>query len=418
MMMTQAFYSGISGLQTNSSGINVVSDNISNINTTGFRGYNIEFASLFEKSVNTSANSQDSIGVGARVQTSSMIGTNGSLLLSDRSTDLAIDGNGWFGVQGQGKPIYTRDGSFTFDANTDLVTNDGYHVLGTMGGNISGDGLLTNSLDSVKLNDVAAQEKLSFPKTLTFPPVATTNAKFLANIGVDPVERTISANVIDAQGNKNELKLTFTKDAVQTPPGTQWSVQATVTDKEGSVTYDTKNGNAIFDSSGALVSTTLTSISNNGSSVNIDLGKGYDGITAINREVVSGSSIADGTVKGDLVGYSINQNAEVIATFTNGHQSSVGKIAVYHFRNEQGLDRLSGTRFQQSSNSGDPIFFKDASGQNVIGSHVVNFKLEGSNYDLTNGLTELIILQRAYDASSKSVTTADQMIQKALSMGA
>ena len=417
-MMTQAFYSGISGLQTNSSGINVLSDNISNINTTGYRGYNIEFASLFEKSVTTSANSQDnSIGVGSRVQSTSMLQSNGSLLLSDRSTDLAIDGNGWFGVQGAGKPIYTRDGSFTFDSNTDLVTTDGYYVLGTMGGNIGGD-TLTNVLDSVKLNDVAAQEKLRFPKTLTYPPVATKNAKFLANIGVDPVERTISAKVIDGKGNKNELKLTFTKDAVQTPPGSQWSVQAVVTDKERAVTYDTKNGSAIFDSAGALVSTTLTSINNNGSVVNIDLGTGYDGITAINREVVSGSSIADGTVAGDLEGYSINQNAEVIATFTNGHQSSVGKIALYHFRNEQGLERLSGTRFQQSSNSGDPIFFKDASGQNVIGAHVVNFKLEGSNYDLTNGLTELIVLQRAYDASSKSITTADEMIQKALSMDA
>jgi len=416
-MMTQAFYSGISGLQTNSAGIDILSDNISNINTPGYRGYSAEFASLFEANINTgTTNQENSIGLGSRLQSTSMLQTNGSLLLSDRSTDLAVDGNGWFGVLGAGNPIYTRDGSFTFDANADLVTTDGYHVLGTMGGNISADNTLTNILDQVNLADVKNQEKLRFPKTLQFPVVPTSNAKFLANIGVDPVERTISAAVVDSNSIKNELKLTFTKDAIQTPPGSQWSVQATVTSPDGQTIYDTKQGTAIFDSAGALTSTSLTTIDNNGTAVTMDLGTGFDGITSINRPVVSGSSLANGTIGGELEGYAINQNAEVIATFSNGRQSSVGKIALYHFRNEQGLDRLSGTRFQESANSGDPIFFKDATGNNVIGANVVNFKLEGSNYDLTNGLTELIILQRAYDASSKSITTADQMIQKALSM--
>jgi flagellar hook protein FlgE len=420
-MMTQAFYSGISGLQTNSAGINVLSDNLANINTTGYRGYNIEFASLFEESINTNtnkSNQESTIGIGSRVQASTMLQTNGSLLLSDRSTDLAVDGNGWFGVRGEGNPLYTRDGSFTFDANADLVTTDGLHVLGTMGGNIGADDILTKVLDQVKLADVNNQEKLRFPKSLTYPLVPTANAKFFSNLGVDPELRTISASVIDSQGDKNQLKLEFTKDAIQNPPGSQWSVQATVTTLDGVTTYDTQQGSVIFDAQGALVSTTLSSIDNNGTPVKIDLGTGFEGVVSINSVVVSGSSLADGTIGGDLRGYAINQNAEVIATFTNGRQSSVGKIALYHFRNEQGLNRISGTRFEESSNSGNAIFFKDATGQNVIGASVVNFKLEGSNYDMTKGLTELIILQRAYDASSKSITTADQMMQKALNMDA
>lgn len=417
--MAQAFYSGISGLQTNSTGINVLTDNLSNINTVGFRGYDIEFSSLFEKSINTNSvgsSVDSSVGVGSKVSATSMRQTNGSLQLSDRSTDLAIDGNGWFGVQGNGKPVYTRDGTFNIDANADLVSLDGFHVLGTLGGNISADNVLTSTLNEVKLGDVASQEKLRFPKTLKYPPVPTSKAKFFANVGVDPVVRTISASVIDGKSNKNELHLEFTKDAIQNPPGSQWSVKATTQTLDGNTIYDTKLGSVAFDSAGALTSSTLTTIDNNGTSVAIDLGSGYDGIVSINRPVVSGSSLADGTIGGDLRGYAINKNAEVIATFTNGKQSSVGKIAVFHFRNEQGLERLNGTRFQESSNSGNPIFFKNANGQNVIGANVVNFKTEGSNYDLTSGLTELIILQRAYDANSKSITTADQMIQKALKM--
>ncbi len=419
-MMTQAFYSGISGLKTYSAGIDVVSDNLANTNTVGYRGYEVEFASLFENSVaSASAGSIDSsIGTGSKVQATSMIQTNGSLLLSDRNTDLAIDGDGWFGVQGEDRPIYTRDGSFTFDSLNDLVTVDGYHVLGTMGHNISDDNVLTSTLSEISLGDVSAQEKLRFPKSLTYPAEPTTNAKFLANVGVDYDVITVGASVIDPYSNKNHLRLEFTKNAVQNSPGSQWSVVATTQSLDGTTIYDTQTGSVKFDAAGALVSHTLTSIDNNGTQVAMDLGSGYDGIVSIDIPVVSGSSIANGTIGGDLQGYAINKNAEVIATFTNGMQSSVGKIALFHFQNDQGLERLNGSRFQESSNSGEPIFFRDETGENIIGAEVVNFKLEGSNYGMTGGLTELIIYQRAYDANSKSITTADEMMQKALSMDA
>jgi len=420
-MMTQAFYSGISGLKTNSYGIDTVTDNLANINTVGFRGYNTEFTNIFESMVHTpngNSSVNSSVGIGVGVQTNAMITKNGSLMLSDRSTDLAISGDGWFGVQSDGDPVYTRDGAFHFDALADLVTTDGFHVLGAMGGNISGDDVLTSQLDEVKLGPIGTQEKLRFPKSLTYPPEPTTQAKFFANLGVNPEVVTVGASVIDPTNQKNHLRLEFTQKAVQTPPGIQWDVVATTQTLDGKTVYDTQTGSVAFDETGALVSNTLTSIDNNGTPVAIDLGNGYDGIVSINRPLEPGSSLADGTIGGELQGYAINKNAEVIATFTNGKQSSVGKIAVFHFQNDQGLARLTGSRFQETSNSGKAIFFKNAAGESVNSSSVVNFKLENSNYDMTSGLTELIILQRAYDANSKSVTTADQMMQKALNMDA
>ena len=417
-MMTQAFYTGISGLKNNSAGIDVVSNNLANIDTVGFRGYDLEFSSLFESSIATSFSSNDTVGNGVQVQSSGMVQSQGPLALSDRSTDLAIEGDGWFGVAAGDKTIYTRDGAFSIDANADLVTADGFHVLGTLGGNISEDNVLTSQLDEVKLGDVGQQQELRFPKTLTYPPEATTNARFLANLGVgfDPV--TVGASVIDAEGNRNNLRLEFVKDPVQTPPGSQYNVTATVKSLDGETLYDTQTGRVEFDETGALISSTLTSVDNNGTAVAIDMGTGYDGIISIDTPVVSGSSIANGTVGGDLEGYSINKNAEVIATFTNGKQSSVGKIAIYHFNNNQGLTRLNGSRFEESSNSGKASFLTDENGQNIIGAQVRNFTLESSNVEMSYGLTELIILQRAYDANSKSITTADQMMQKALNMDA
>jgi len=417
-MMTQAFYTGISGIQNNATGIDVVSNNIANISTVGYRGYTTEFSSIFEEAISTSTISGSSTGFGVQVQATSMISEQGALALSDRSTDLAILGDGWFGVQGTGKPLYTRDGAFTFDENSDLVTTDGYHVLGTMGGNISDTDVLTKKIDEILLGDSDSQTKLRFPKTLTYPPEPTTNAKFLANLGVGFEPITVGASAVDPENHKNHLRLEFVKNPVQTPPGSQYTVTATTQSLDGVTIYDTKTGSVEFNASGALTKNTLTDIDNNGSTVAIDLGNGYDGITSIDIPVVSGSSIADGTIGGDLAGYSINRNAEVIATFTNGEQSSVGKIAVYHFINEQGLNRINGTRFEESSNSGVAHFFHDAKGQNINGAEVINFQLESSNIELSYGLTELIILQRSYDANSKSITTADQMMQKALEMDA
>ncbi len=415
--MTQAYYTGLSGLQTNSYGIDIISDNLANVNTTGYRGDTYEFSSLFEDALsNTNYGvSNDSIGLGTTLQATPMTQTSGSYIQSERSTDLSIMGEGWFGVQSNAEPVYTRDGAFTFDVNNDLVTTDGYHVLGTMGNNIDNE-VLTQTLETVPLNDVGAQEKLQFPKTLTYPAEPTTTAQFSGNIGTEAELRTMSARVVDPNGVNNELKLEFSLIDPQNPPGTQWNVTATTASIDGETIYDTQNGVVSFDERGALVTNSLTTIDNNGAPVTIDLGNEFSGVVALANTDITASSVSDGTIGGDLVGYDINKNGEVVATFTNGMQSSVGKVAVYHFQNDQGLSRISGTRFAQSSNSGEPIFYKDAQGQNIIGTDIANFQLEGSNVDMTYGLTELIILQRSYDANSKSITTADEMIQKALNM--
>jgi len=416
-MMTQAFYTGISGLQTYQTGIDTVSNNLANMSTIGFRGYNTEFSSLFERSVNTGANMSDSIGIGVQAQANTMDRSMGSLLLSDRSTDLAIMGDGWFGVTNGDNTLYTRAGDFGFDRDSDLVTTDGYHILGTMGNNIN-DGVLTGVLNGIPLGDIGSQEKLNFPNSLTYPAEPSTIASFTGNIGTEAEITAVGASVVDSEGNRNHLRLEFTQILPQVGDGTQWDVIATTQNLDGDIIYDTQTGGVEFDGRGALISNTLSSIDNNGAQVTIDIGTGFEGIVAISNVPVSVSSMSDGVIAGDLEGYTIDANSEVIATFTNSMQSSVGKVAVYHFINEQGLDRTTGTRFSKSSNSGEAFFYTDGNGQNITGSSVANHKLESSNVRMEVGLTDLIIYQRAYDANSKSITTADEMMQKALSMDA
>ncbi|MCK4973712.1 MAG: flagellar hook protein FlgE [Sulfurimonas sp.] len=417
-MMTQAFYTGINGLQAHQSAINVVSDNLANTSTIGFRGYSSEFSSMFEEVINTTTSSgmDSSIGVGTNFSSAVMNENYGAFQLTDISTDLALLGDGWFGIQGEAKPMYTRDGSFTFDSNRDLVTHDGYYVLGTMGGNINGD-TLTAQLPEVELGNVSAQQKLSFPEELLFQAQPTTIAQFYGNLGADDVTRVISAGVVDAQGNTNDLRLEYNRTIPQPATGSQWDVTATVQSLDGFTTYSTGSGTINFDASGSLISNTLTSINNNGTNVSINMGSGFDGLVS-NSYSFSGSSETDGLESGELVGYDINQNGEVIAAFTNGRQSAVAQIAVFHFQNDKGLERVNGARFTESANSGKPIFFQDENGNNIAGTEMTNFKLEGSNVRMEVALTEIIIMQRAFDSNSKSITTADEMLQKALSMDA
>jgi len=420
-MMIQAFYSGVSGLKTGQSAMDIAADNIANISTTGFRAYNTEFSSLFEDMENgmSSSVNSSSVGGGVRLQSTSIDLSEGSFTLSDRSTDMAIEGDGWFGVTNNGENLYTRAGEFTFDQDSNLVTPDGLYVLGNMGNNIDfTTNTLTKASDNIALKNAGEQTKLNFPNTLTYPPVASTSASFSGNLGLEDETKTAKVAVVDAQNNNNQLSLTFTKTIPQVSPGSQWDIVATTKSFDGTVTYDTKEGKATFGAHGEILSNTLTTIDNNGSQVSINLGSEYDGITAVASAPQSFSVSADGTNGGDLIGYDINKNAEVIATFSNGLQSAVGQVAVFHFRNDQGLERATGAKFRESPNSGEALIFKDENGKNIIGANVMTFRLETSNVSMETALTELIILQRAFDSNSKSITTADEMMQKALNMDA
>ncbi len=419
--MNQAFFTGICGLQACQYGIDIISHNVSNINTPGFRGSQIEFSSFFESDIYSDGlgtPTDNTVGVGVQVQATPMLQTNGTLIPTDVTTNLALEGDGWFGIATPEGTFYSRSGDFNFDGARSLVNTSGYFALGTMGSNIS-NGILTSELDEVPLSSVDGQVPLKMPLELYYPVQPTTQAQFFGNLGAEDLPRLASAQLIDSEGSHNHLALNFTMSTPQPTSGTAWDITATVTSNDGSVLYDTQTGTAVFDEFGALVSSSIPNVNNNGSSVSIDLGSGYAGLIA-NSGSTAGelSSSSNGLEGGELVGYDINTNADIVATFTNGRQSAIGKVAVFHFQNDQGLERISGTLFRESSNSGEPIFYTDADGNPVLGAITRNAMLENSNIRTDVSLTELIVMQRSYDANAKSITTGDELIQKALQMDA
>ena len=417
-----AFYTGLSGIQSQQSGIDVTSNNIANIDTVGYKGNGLEFKSLLDKSlhnVNPNSSVNSSIGRGSSLQATPTNLKGGSFIITEKNTDLAIDGNGWFGVRGNGATMYTRDGNFGFDAQRGLVNPQGQYLLGTLASSFDSTNTLTTKNQSVELADISSQTKIKLPEVLHYPAEPSTIASFKGNLGQDNKVQKMGVSIIDKNGNKNTLALVFTKSKEQPKLGVKWDVVATVS-TPGSLTRKSelltkKSGEITFNEYGALLDSTLKDIDNEGAKVKINFGKGYSGVVS-NSTATSSSSTSNGVGKGELVGYDINQNAEVVATFTNGRQVAMAKIAVYHFQNDQGLQNVGGSNFVQTGNSGEPIFYKDKDGNSILGAKVLNSKLESSNVDPAASLTDLIVYQRAYDANAKLITTSDQMIQKALQM--
>lgn len=445
--MTQGYYAGITGIQTNQYGLDVISDNLANSGTTAYKSSSTEFSDLFTRALNSSTTStptSDDIGYGVKLQATSFQMQQGTLMPSERFNDLALEGNGWFGVMTTNEEyFYTRDGSFSFDtyqnvegdvnsSSARLVTADGMYVQGTMLTNFAYNGafdygdsvsngstgafVINQPTNDAELTGVNDQGILEFPTRLAYPVVPTTEASFFGNLGINNESRMISANVISASNETNQLKLTFTMSATQPTEGVAWDVVATITSNDGSTVYDTKNGQAIFGKSGALSSFDITSMDNDGTAVAINLGTNYSGVISIDGVGISGSSSSDGVSGGTLTKYGINPNGVIVADFSNGRQSAIGRVAVYHFQNDQGLNREGGTYFQESADSGKPLFWTDANGNTISGAIVRSGNLEASNVRVDVGLTDMIIMQRAYQANSKTITTVDEMIQKALSM--
>ena len=209
-----------------------------------------------------------------------------------------------------------------------------------------------------------------------------------------------------------------------------YEVVAGVYDDNGALIGSESRGQITFNQHGALISNTLTSVPNpQGGTININFGTptnspstnrtgaGWDGVYILPESksdaiTASGNGVAEGFFNR----YQIEQDGSIVVQFTNGKTVTVGKLALYTFINEQGLAVVGGNNFMATSNSGAASFLYDNEGKLVRPALFVGQKLEMSNTDLSTELTNLIVMQRGFEASSKSITTSDSMLQTAIGL--
>ncbi|WP_456322269.1 flagellar hook-basal body complex protein [Hydrogenimonas sp.] len=233
-----------------------------------------------------------------------------------------------------------------------------------------------------------------------------------------------SIDIFDSLGTKHTLRLEFRKTA-QNTNGSEWMMILSVPKPSEVNTTDPKNylvGSISFNSDGSLASYSPTNISftgNNGSkpkqTVNLNLGTAnlFDGMTSFDNPSSTSGISQDGYPGGDLNGIRVDESGTLIGSFTNGRSFGLAQVAMASFANNVGLESAGGNTYIQTSNSGDPIIGKASTGKRGL---IQASSLEMSNVDLSRSLTQLIVVQRGFQANSKSITTSDQMLQTLLQL--
>lgn len=245
------------------------------------------------------------------------------------------------------------------------------------------------------------------------PTLSNEGTPLKLNIGTPYQTQTLPVTSISMSGNNLLINGTSTLEKGSpvniniTDPNSNYTITATATVNEDGT------WNAIYENPSIIDTSDVNALVTNAYNV---IHNGFEGMVSNVNLDKARVAEKDGYVEGFLNRYGMDGNSNIVAEFSNGRSSAIAKVGVYHFVNEQGLASVTNTLFMESTNSGNPMFFTNEDGSSHVGTRVRSNYLEGGNVEYATALTELIIMQKAFDASAKSITTSDQLIQNAINM--
>lgn len=425
MSLYGALYTGVAGLSANGRAMATTSTNIANVNTVGYKGSRNEFSSLL-----TSAGTSTGTG-GVQVISKPKIAAQGDILQTNSGTDLAISGRGFFLVTQSpvdspvlDEILYTRSGSFQQDANGYLRNASGMYLQGWA---LDTDGNIPANRNSVELINLSQVTGASLP---------TTTASLRANLksseaiitGYTPGDMAAGTitpqfetamEIFDTQGGSRPMRMTFVKTAANT-----WRYEAmydgSASDIGGAGNNPIATGTMTFNTNGTIatpatnVNVTIPFVAGSGLSpqtiaFNFGTAGEANGFTQFDTTSSLYSSKIDGTLFGGLSGVRVDEEGFVIAEFTNGIERNLYKLPIATFTNADGLGTVNGNAYRQTTQSGVPSMkAAEEAGAGKISSK----SIEQSTVDIAEEFSEMIIIQRAYSAASKIITTADEMLDE------
>lgn len=451
MSIYGALSAGVSALQANSSALGLISDNIANANTIGYKRNQYTFSTL----VTDAATSDYSPG-GVRSGNRALMAQQGLLQASQSPTDISISGNGFFVVSpaptsgaSTDRYLFTRAGSFTKDASGYLRNVGGFYLEGwpvQANGTVTANPSDLTQLQTINLENLGGTAQPTTTMTInanlnantpisaaaanaptTYTP--TNSAINMASGAVTP-DFTRTIQVFDSQGGVRSVTLSMLKSST----ANVWDAEIyspDITNSGALVNGQIATGKIAFTANGLLdtANTTLPStltigasgsgagaawssgLGIAGQSVTLNLGAAgaAGGFTQFAGASSLISSSVNGAIFGSLSGVKIDEKGFVTALFDNGIERQIFQIPVATFINPDGLKPETGNAFTVTQESG-PFNLKIAN-TNGAGK-VEGSALEASTVDIAQEFTNLITTQRAYSASTKIITTADDMLQE------
>lgn len=426
MSLYSALAAGASGLSAYATAMASTADNVTNVQSVGYKGTDTRFKTL----VSPGDGRRYAAG-GVEAMARSLISKQGLLQASDSSTDMAIDGAGFFAVRpstASPQINLTRAGSFKVDAAGYLKNDAGFYLQGwrldAAGGFDSAGGL--NSVTPVNVTDlngtaepttfIDLRANLSGRQTAYVGPPAYTAGAMAAGTVAPHFTRAFDA--YDAQGNTHRISLGFLKTAANTWEVEVYAPAADVTQSGGVIATGTVkfNPDGSLDRAGstpALFAPLTISYTNGAGSAPLTLGLGedggIDGLTQYGSESGLLASRIDGAMLSAVVSVQVTKEGVVSAVFGNGTIRNLYQLPVVTVPNADGLKREGGNTFTVTPESGNyAVNPAGLAGSGLIASG----SLEASNVDLGEQFTKMITIQRAYSASGKIIQTSDEMLQE------
>jgi flagellar hook protein FlgE len=427
-----SFYTSLSGLKAAQTDLSVISNNVANVGTIGFKKSSTEFGDIISAApLQTSTVA----GQGTRLRGIAQQFTQGGFENSDRSLDLAISGQGFFVTRAgitNGQISYTRNGSFSVDADRFVVDSSGAYVqvLPTdTNGTVTATGIESTRNLQLPLTSGTSRATANLSLSLTLPSNADlpasrsvygpSNPYMFDRFDPNSYNQSTTTTVYDAVGNAIPATTYYTRVTGPTPsdPTSTWQARLFVGDKEvsadGANTLPPVPLTMTFDASGTMTSptsaTTYANVTPSGASGPIGLTVDYGNAT---REASSPftlkASTQDGFAAGQLDNVSVGADGLVTATFSNGDSQALGKIVLATFTNPEGLRQLGDAKWGSTGISGEPLVGEASQGGLGL---IQSGALEQANVDITEELVALIQAQRNFSANAKAIETANTLTQ-------
>jgi flagellar hook protein FlgE len=410
-------YTAISSLSLQQKYLDVVSNNLANANTTDFKASRVlsqdQFAQMLSQGSAPTATqggtNPTQIGLGVNLGYISSNFTQGVLQSTGRNMDLGVQGDGFFIYSQDASRRYSREGSMSLDMEGNLVNS----ATG-----LRTQGWLTDATGNIDTDLPVDDIQIDTDKTLA---QATENVFLGGNLSASMVggdADTVSMGVYDSLGALQTASVRFTRGGTAAVPTNVWTWQVmdtTVTPPVAGV----GDGTITFDANGQIDLTASTA----GAAISIPVSAGADPLaltldfskltqlTTANTATVTSQ---DGLPAGTVSDVYISPNDGIVSLmYSNGMIEQVGQVALARFTNPTGLVKSDDTSFMAGLNSGDPQIGAAATGGR---GSIASSYLEASNVDMAQEFTNMILAQRGFQASSRVITTSDEILQELVNL--
>ncbi len=420
-MSIGSFSASLSGLNANQQKLSVIGNNLANINTVGFKASTVAFSDLVSQSIGGTSADPMQIGLGVGTGSISPNFSQGGIESTGITTNVAIQGPGFFMVGDSGHRAYTRAGNFSFDSTGKLVTADGQAVQGYTAVDPT-----TGQIDTT-----GQPGDITIPPGVLRAPVATTSFGAAVNLDANAAVGdtfTSSVEIYDALGVRHVATTNYAKTGTGawnytvSVPGSEvtgGTPGAQTTIATGTLGFSSQGKLALVDGGTAAdVAVTSPAWANGAAPIDFswDLvdANGVAAITSYSAASATSSTTQNGSPTGAVSSIiSIDASGKLIASFGIGRTVTVAHLGMASFNNRGGLVKLGANLFSESEASGSPSIGVPGSGGRGT---LIDSALEQSNVDIATEFTQMILAQRGYQANSKSITVADELLLETLNL--